>query len=198
MYSLAELVMYSDMGLDKLEVYNNLMNQVKTKNIMLEIGTRLGGTAMLGINNFNVVLSVDCYGNKPYSGPSGVMAEYQYPDTMYLEMLINVSSYALQMSKNFIHYKMTSLDFLNSNFNLWLDAAEIPVKELKYDFVLLDGDHRYEQVIKEVNLLSGRIHNNGIIAIDNVDWWGIGEKELLEKHKIKLASQTLGIGYIIF
>lgn len=76
-------------------------------------------------------------------------------------------------------YEMNSLDFLKQNKNI-------------YDVVLIDGDHNYYTVSKELSYLNAITHNNSLVIIDDYhgkwaekDLW-YGEKdEFNSKHATK-------------
>lgn len=163
---------YSDMGLEKFSVVEECVTRAPA-GLFLEVGTRRGGSAIRTMQLMpkgSTLISVDPYGDKRYVDYLGVDTPYPFPDSMYMEALQNLSTYALNHDKNFVQYKMTSVDFLQSDFVYWTEGKGTPTSQMKFSFVLLDGDHTDETVRQEVELLTPRMVSGGIILIDNIDW----------------------------
>jgi hypothetical protein len=161
----------SDMGDDKLQCIEDVVKTCPAGNF-LEIGTRLGGSMAVIMENMpqgSLAISVDPYGAKPFVGWQGEIVN-EFTDQYYLQAIKELSTLALQSNKDFVQYKMTSLDYLNNEAMIWLKGTEAPLAKLKYSFVLLDGDHTDEVVGQEIELLKPRMVEGGIILVDNRDW----------------------------
>lgn len=160
----------SDMGIEKLQVVENAM-RLAPKGIFLEIGTRAGGTAIMALraNGSEMLISVDPYGSKPYIDTNGI-APFIYPDEMYRSTLHKLSKEAVDTEKTFIHFKMPSQEYMTKNLNMWILGKEIRTHDLKYSYVLLDGEHNDKTVSEEISFFSSRMVRGGVLLIDNVDW----------------------------
>ena len=187
----------SDMGVEKLECYKNIINNLNLETpskYCLEVGTRKGGTSILALlqPQIKVVISIDPYGAKPYYDEHNKIAPFVYDDQMEIHAQIVCNQVAQELSKFFTHFKMTSLDFLNLDFDFWLDGNAQRIKDIKFDYVLLDGDHRTETVLQEVELLKPRMNKGGVIAIDNIDWMDTKKfNDVLEYPRNDIAFITI-------
>lgn len=162
---------YSDMGIEKLTVVEDVLKKAPP-GFFLEVGTRLGGTAMLAMRTMpqgSHLISVDPYGSKTYYDKEGV-APFKFSDEMYLTALKGLSSFALAGNYSFTQYKMTSLDFLTSEAMLYIDGESRPLETLRFSYVLLDGEHVNNTVGTEIEILKDRMVTGGIILVDNIDW----------------------------
>lgn len=57
---------------------------------------------------------------------------------------------------------------LEGTFEAWLDKE--PLRSLQPDYVLIDGDHRYESTIHYANTLLNRMPQESIIVLDDIYW----------------------------
>jgi hypothetical protein len=165
-----QILVNSDMGIEKLEVVKEALN-LSPSGIFLEIGTRAGGTAMMAIKSqqSNVVLSVDPYGSKPYIDTNGI-APFVYPDEMYRATLARLSALALQENKTFVQFKIPSQEYMSKSLNMWIVGNEVTTHDIKYSYVLLDGEHNDVTVSKEIDFFYDKMQPGGILLIDNTDW----------------------------
>jgi len=160
----------SDMGIEKLEVVKNAI-ELAPKGIFLEIGTRAGGTALMALraSNSELLISIDPYGSKPYIDTNGV-APFVYPDEMYRSTLYKLSKEAIDTGKTFIQFKIPSQEYMTKNLNIWILGKEIGTHDLKYSYVLLDGEHNDKTVSEEIEFFSRRMEESGVLLVDNIDW----------------------------
>lgn len=179
---------YSDMGLDKLQVVQDTMGSVPTGRF-LEIGTREGGTAAMALSAINStsVFCVDPYGDVDFLGMDGRTSEYRFSDMMYLRTLEFLAIEARKYKKNFALFKTTSSSFFNMQVEYWEDQKQYKLEELKYTFVLLDGDHTTKNVANEVRNLESRMEVGGKILIDNIDWIDENIVKIDEKPRFDMA-----------
>lgn len=176
MIDLEYFTAYSDMGVEKLKFIVDsldLINTTDTLGIGLEIGTRLGGTAMLALTHHKIkcLISIDPYGDIPYKDYiTNTEISLHFDEQMEMEAQININKTALELNKFFTHYKLKSLDFLRLNFDFCYKSIQYNINDLKYDYVLLDGEHNDYVVSNEYLQLKKRMNIGGIIVIDNIDW----------------------------
>lgn len=160
----------SDMSTEKLSIVKEVM-ALAPKGIFLEIGTRAGGTAIMGLKspNSELLISIDPYGSKPYIDKNGV-APFIYPDEMYRNTLYKLSKEAIDNNKTFIQFKIPSQEYMAKNLNMWMLGKEVSTHNLKYSYVLLDGEHNDKTVSEEIDFFSTRMSSSGVLLIDNTDW----------------------------
>lgn len=165
-----QVLINSDMGIEKLEIVKQALN-LSPAGIFIEIGTRKGGTAMMAIlsKQSSVVFSVDPYGSKPYVDTRGI-APFIYPDEMYREALAKLSALALQEKKTFVQFKLPSQEYMSKSLNMWILGNEISTHNVRYSYVLLDGEHNDVTVSKEIDFFSDKMQPGGVLLIDNTDW----------------------------
>lgn len=165
-----EVINNSDMGIEKLEVVKAAL-ELSPKGIFLEIGTRAGGTALMALNapQSEILISIDPYGSKPYIDTNGV-APFIYPDEMYRSTLFKLSKYAVEKNKTFIQFKLASQEYMAKSLNLWLLGNECSTHDIKYSYVLLDGEHNDKTVSEEIEFFSTRMATGGVLLVDNTDW----------------------------
>lgn len=177
----------SDMGPEKLIVVEQLLATVP-HGIYLEVGTRMGGTALLTLSMMDessLLICVDPYGNRTYSDRDTATAT-SFTDNMYLSTIERLSNYCIQSNKSFQHFKMTSEEFLSGEFNIYDRGEKQLAQNYDYDYVLLDGDHSDDTVAYETTILRDRMQPGGVVLIDNFDW-------LSGELKAKLVTQ----GYVV-
>lgn len=161
----------SDMGREKIEVVEECL-KLAPEGIYLEVGTRMGGTALFAMQEpkSRVVISVDPYGDRPFRDMEGDYSKYKFPNTMYTDTMQQLFEYAKEYKKTFIPYKMTSQDFTQNSFGIWLDGEESKNTEVEYSYVLLDGEHTNEAVQQEIDFFAPRMKKGGVLLVDNTDW----------------------------
>ena len=159
------------MGREKLEVVEECL-KLAPEGIFLEVGTRKGGTALFAMQEpkSRVIVSIDPYGNRPFPDMSGDTSVYTFGDEMYLDTMQQLFEYAKEYQKTFIPYKMTSQDYTKNSFGLWIDGKESRNDEVKYSYVLLDGEHTNEAVLNEIEFFKPRMAKGGVLLVDNCDW----------------------------
>lgn len=144
---------HSDMGEDKLEVIQTCCNYAP-KGIFLEVGTRRGGTALLAIRNPNCIFF---YSIDPY---------LSFPD---------MQGNLIEMEKSWEEDAREVLSSTNKTFEMLIKTSKEVIEsgvldELKFSYVLLDGEHTDQTVSMEIEYFSKRMNEGGIIVLDNYDW----------------------------
>lgn len=165
-----QILTNSDMGIEKLEIVKQALD-LSPAGIFLEIGTRNGGTAMMAIRSkqSSVVFSIDPYGSKPYMDTRGV-SPFIFPDEMYTETLAKLSALALQEKKTFVQFKLPCQEYMSKSLNMWILGNEIATHNVKYSYVLLDGEHNDTTVSREIDFFSDKMQPGGVLLVDNTDW----------------------------
>lgn len=161
----------SDMGKEKLDIVETVARNSPT-GVALEIGTRAGGSALLALSSnpgLHTILCVDPYGSKPFRDMDGAVHN-TFTDDLYRMASAMLTKYALDNNRVYIPFKMTSSDFFRIYADLWLEGTPTPLRDLKFSYVLVDGDHSDETVQMELDNLEKRMMPGGIILVDNIDW----------------------------
>jgi hypothetical protein len=161
---------YSDMGIEKLEIVKQCLD-MSPLGLCLEIGTRKGGTALMTLEHENCqgLISVDPYGAKPYTDKNGI-APFIYPDQWYAETMVLLMQASLELNKLFVQFKITSQEYMKHNIEIWLEGKPNKTHNLKYSYVLLDGEHNDTTVQQEIDFFSKKMGKGGVLLVDNVDW----------------------------
>ena len=136
----------------------------------LEIGTHVGSSAMILMEELkedNFLVTVDPWGSKPY-----VKSNCLYGNDFQREAIRKLSDYAFNEKKNWTHFKMLSLDFLTriQPCQTWYGG-----KSLSYDWslALLDGEHTFETVRREISLLLPFMRSGSALIIDDLQHDGM-------------------------
>lgn len=99
-------------------------------------------------------------------------------------------------------FKQLNINNIDLHIGRFDDLLPEILKKQSYafDFVLIDGNHRYEPVLKYYNLLLEKSHNNTIFVFDDINW----NKEMqqawvdIKKHSASVVSIDLYYAGIIF
>lgn len=148
------------------DILSQIINLVQPGNI-LEIGTMWGGSAyeFMKVLEKGFLVTVDPYGSKPYSLPSN--NNYDFSDGMQRECIKSLSEAAVFLSKDWHHFKMTSLQFLQyvQPLRCWYKGEE---EKYQWQTVFLDGEHVDKIVKMELQLVYPHVLKGGIIIIDDM------------------------------
>ncbi|RFC53523.1 O-methyltransferase [Brumimicrobium aurantiacum] len=89
------------------------------------------------------------------------------------------------------------VDFIHSDFLSFLKQLK---KDQVYDLVFIDGDHKGEKLVEQLDLLKPHIHDETIILIDDIRWskdmlstWN----SLLQSEKYHLSIDLFKMGIIV-
>ena len=159
------------MGRDKLLQFAEYVKKtpkVRNQPPFLEIGTRSGGSALMILKVIELffedtlLLTVDPYGNKPFSD-----LDYTFGEDHFVAMKKLLANYV-----NHIHYYMTSEEFIKmacfSSADLWY-KGERRFLGKQFSFILLDGSHDEHLILYEIQSLYATLIPGGWIAIDDVN-----------------------------
>lgn len=92
---------------------------------------------------------------------------------------------------NFEYFNKQNIEVVDGNLDVTLH--EHLQKQTKYQFILIDANHRYEPTLRYFNLLTKRISEKGIIVIDDIHHspeMNLAWKELT-KHPLVYSSVDL-------
>ena len=139
--------------------------------ISLEVGTRAGGTALLFLKSLErmyekppLLVTVDPYGEKPWSVGVIDPLNYKYGDEHYLTAKKLLAPYA-----NHIHFNLLSEDFWRlEGVPVWRAGTSTSLTDLTFAF--LDGDHSPYAVMVDAIHVVKNLRKGGLLLIDNVDW----------------------------
>lgn len=160
--------------------YSNILFQNKKESVkILEIGVDTGISLFSLNNNFNLL---------------NVQFEYTGID-------IKIQKHIDVMKYTFLQKNENKINLLEKNSLIYLEDC----KDV-FDIIMIDGDHNYKTVIKEMNHLDNISHDNTLIICD--DYYGrwsnkdlfYSEREGYENNSlatIKEYSEKEGVGTAI-
>ena len=131
---------------------NYLSNNFKNKanvNHILEIGSYEGRSALFFLQFFSnsKITCVDTW--------SGSDEHLNYNFNIIEE---NFDKNTLSFKNNLTKYKMTSDNFFQNNSKI-------------FDLIFIDGDHFYDQVLRDINNAWKVLKNGGFLILDDYLWW---------------------------
>jgi predicted O-methyltransferase YrrM len=111
--------------------------------------------------------------------------------TLYYKHLIRLDPYSIVSVKKLLRKYKNNINIIKGNSNEIL--PEIIIE--KFDYVFLDGGHKYETVLKDLKILTKVIKNGGVILCDDYDLTyapgvkkAIDEYILLNNFNLKILS----------
>jgi hypothetical protein len=142
-------------GLLSLIEYINSFYDTKTMN-MIEIGSYYGESSKIFSKHFKTVISIDPFIND--YDENDITCSYMNLTDVYERFKENISE-----CKNIQHIRKIS------------DDAVLDLKDLKVNFVYIDGLHTYEQVKNDIINYKKLINDNGFIGGHDYhpNWQGV-------------------------
>ena len=99
--------------------------------------------------------------------------------TIYYKYLVRLDPYSPESVKKLLKKYKKNISIIKGNSNKIL--AEMTSE--KFDYVFLDGGHKYETVLKDLKFLTKIIENNGIILCDDYDLtYAPGVKKAIDEY----------------
>ena len=155
---------------------------------VIEFGTLGGGSALalmaaiLQTDSKRCLITVD-----PYLSNPGISPEFERFDDAYRLAMMLLSQVAHQYHLHHIHYKMTAIDYLNTNWNLPHYTGDSAVSRPRFSFVHVDTGHdALERGLIQLMIKRSYVIPNGTVLVDDVlperDTW------LKEEHGGKWIS----------
>ena len=81
-----------------------------------------------------------------------------------------------------------------------LEAAK-KLQEVKFDFVYLDGNHRYEPTLRYIRWILGRAGEEAVIVVDDIYWSkGMQQawKEIIRWPEVRVSIDLFHMGILLF
>ena len=142
---------------------------------IIEIGTRLGGSALCFMevlrkfDKDNWIITVDPYGSLPYETRAnpGISVNSSYDEDMYRRAMYELSRFAYENNLNHMHFKTTSFYFMQQydKFQMFKDGQRTLLEDPC--FVYLDGHHDCK--IAEIDFFMKKLRPEGCIIIDDTE-----------------------------
>ena len=99
--------------------------------------------------------------------------------TIYYKYLIRLDPYSPESVKKLLKKYKNNINIIKGNSN---EIIPEMIKE-KFDYVFLDGGHKYETVLKDLKYLTQIIKNNGVILCDDYDLtYAPGVKKAIDEY----------------
>ena len=164
------------------------INEKKPKNF-LEIGVFHGVTSRnvcdllnsIHGNNFKFT-GIDIFSNETDLVKDEFIPQTKFSNplkTIYYKYLIRLDPYSPESVKKLLKKYKKNISIIKGNSNKIL--AEMTSE--KFDYVFLDGGHKYETVLKDLKFLTKIIENNGIILCDDYDLtYAPGVKKAIDEY----------------
>ena len=127
-------------------------------------------------------------------------------NTMYLAKATPGKVISIEGQKSLFAYaqnllnknKIQNVQLINAYFD---DVLPTLLKEITFDFVLIDGNHTYDATMRYFNLLSNYTHPLSVIILDDIYWSPEMTKawnDIKKNNKIKITIDIYRAGIIIF
>ena len=101
---------------------------------------------------------------------------------IYYKYLIRENPYSVKSVSNLLKKFKKNVTILKGNSNELLKNLNLN----NFDYVFLDGGHRYETVLNDLNLLTNVLNNNGVILCDDYDLtYASGVKKAIDEFVLK-------------
>lgn len=143
---------------------------------IFEVGCYLGRSTRAicdNANKYSKIFAIDPYSGVYYNNDNSVMRSFTERDMN--EFLLNLADHI--ESEKLKHYRCT--------------FSEFPLSSIKADFIFIDGDHRYEQVKKDIEIAKRSIVKGGILAGHDYDvreWPGVKQAVLDTIHTVNVTE----------
>ena len=111
--------------------------------------------------------------------------------TIYYNYIIQSDPYSIQSVERLLKKYKNNINIIKGNSNKILKEISIN----NFDYVFLDGGHKYETVLNDLKNLTKVVENNGVILCDDFDLTyapgvkkAIDEYVLLNNFKLKILN----------
>tara|TARA_B100000029_G_C17563574_1_gene954292 strand:+ start:1674 stop:2300 length:627 start_codon:yes stop_codon:yes gene_type:complete len=170
---------------------NFLLNHIKEnkpKNF-LEIGVFHGVTSrnvcellhLLHGDNFKFI-GIDLFLSKGENLKDEFIPNTKFSNplkTIYYKYIINLDPYSIESVVKLLKKFKKNIDIIKGNSNRVLKEIDIS----KFDYVFLDGGHKYETVMQDLENLTPIIENGGLILCDDYDLsYAPGVKQAVDEY----------------
>ena len=180
------------------EFFLNHIKERRPKNF-LEVGIFHGVTSRNVCNLLNTIhgnnfkfTGVDIFStdNNLTKGEFTPKTKFSNPlKNLYYKYLVRLDPYSIKSVKKLLINYTNNINIIEGNSNTVL--PEIITEN--FDYVFLDGGHKYETVLKDLKILSTVVENNGVILCDDYDLtYAPGVKKAIDEFAL-LNNFTLKI-----
>lgn len=168
-----------------LEPMKEPMNNIPWYYPILEIGTRRGGTAIMildqilkSMNPERFLYTVDPYGEIPYmKGMEDKVDGLRFGEDNYRTAMKNISDFCERYAANWIPFREKSTNFFASHQDNYYRNMSIANK---FAAVFIDGDHAPEVVLSDIYWSKYTLHDNGVIIMDDINFF-INNEDILKE-----------------
>ncbi len=106
----------------------------------------------------------------------------------------------LNISKSYFNrFKLENINLILSDFDTYLD--EISQLNQQFDFVFMDGNHRYEPSMRYFEKILRHVHNDTVLILDDIYWsdemknaWA----EIKNHRQVRQTIDTFHWGFVFF
>jgi predicted O-methyltransferase YrrM len=180
------------------EFFLNHIKERRPKNF-LEVGIFHGVTSRNVCNLLNTIhgnnfkfTGVDIFStdNNLTKGEFTPKTKFSNPlKNLYYKYLVRLDPYSIKSVKKLLINYTNNINIIEGNSNTVL--PEIITEN--FDYVFLDGGHKYATVLKDLKILSTVVENNGVILCDDYDLtYAPGVKKAIDEFAL-LNNFTLKI-----
>ncbi len=148
---------------------------------------------------YRIIKHYNCTNNIELGTSLGITAAYLASAQGNLTTLEGSKEIALVAQNTFNELDLKNIELQIGHFDDIL--PEIINKQTDcFDFILIDGNHRYEPTLYYYNLLLQKTHNDSIIVFDDINWSNEMQQawEDIKKHPATIVSIDLYYLGIIF
>ena len=148
--------------------------QNKPKNF-LEIGVFHGVTSRNVCDLLNAIhgdnftfTGVDLFSTENHLNKDEFIPETKFSNplkTLYYNYVIRLDPYSLKSVKKLLKKYKNNINIIKGDSNKVLKEISLD----KFDYVFLDGGHKYETVLFDLKILKKVIENDGVILCDDYD-----------------------------
>ena len=132
-------------------------------------------------NNFKFT-GIDLFSNDEYLSKDEYAPKTKFSNplkTIYYNYIIRLDPYSIKSVKKLLKKYKNNINIIKGNSNKIL--KEISVEN--FDYVFLDGGHKYETVLNDLKNLTKVIENKGVILCDDYDLtYAPGVKKAIDEY----------------
>ena len=173
---------------DDAECLLNHINQFKPKNF-LEIGVFHGVTSRnicdllhsIHGNDFSFT-GIDLFLNEKEVSKDEYIPKTQFSNPLkqfYYKYIVRLDPYSIKSVAKLLKKYKKNINIIKGDSNTVLKEINLD----KFDYVFLDGGHKYETVFNDLKNLKKIIENNGVILCDDYDLtYAPGVKKAIDEY----------------
>lgn len=156
------------------DIVKNAVANTWNDGLFLEIGTRLGGSTKIIIDEIlkkhsgTDLITIDPYGDIPYETKDGVWCRYDYDNSMRKQAYKDLFDYTFEKDINLYMLTLTDQQYMaryHDGYPVYREREDV---RDKYAFVYFDGPHSSHSVLAETMFFTLRGTDNCILVYDDV------------------------------